>query len=131
MTGASVSTLPSSSFTAGTVARYRLQEWLNFISTELHKGFAPLFNKKTPEEYRGMVLERLNTHFGYLAQQLAGKQYLMGDKFTVADAYLYTVTRWAPRIEFDLAPFPNVQAFMKRVGERPKVQEALKAEGLQ
>ena len=78
----------------GTLARYRLQEWLNFIGTELHKGFSPLFNPATPEEYKPVVRERLLLRLQWVDSQLAGKQYLMGDQFTVADGYLFTVTNW-------------------------------------
>src|SRR3989344_5224653 len=77
----------------GTLARYRLQEWLTFIGTELHKGFSPLFNPATPEDYKPMVRERLLQRLQWVDGQLAGKQYLMGDQFTVADGYLFPVTK--------------------------------------
>ena len=115
---------------AGTLDRYRLQGWLTHIGTELHKTFGPCFRPTTPEEYKKLSKETLAAKYRGIDKALEGKQYLMGDKFSVADAYLFTVTRWAPRIEFDLSPFPNVRAFMERVAARPKVQEALKAEGL-
>ena len=89
-----------------------------------------MFRPTTPDAYKAISKENLATKYKNIDKHLAGKQYLMGDKFTVADAYLFTVTRWAPRVEFDLAPFPNVKAFMDRMAARPKVQEALKAEGL-
>lgn len=114
----------------GTPARYRLQEWLNFISTEVHKGYSPLFNPATPEEYKKAVVTRLLSRYAYLDKALAGKQYLLGDQFTVADGYLFTVTNWANFLKIDLSAYPNVQAFQARVAARPKVQEALKAEGL-
>ena len=114
----------------GTLARYRLQEWLTFIGTELHKGFSPLFNPATPEEYKPMVRERLLQRLQWVDGQLAGKQYLMGDQFTVADGYLFTVTNWAKPTGVDLAGFANIQAWRARVSERPAVQEAMKAEGL-
>lgn len=114
----------------GTPQRYRLQEWLNFISTEVHKGYSPLFNPATPEDYKKAVIARLLTRYAYLDKALAGKQYLMGDQFTVADGYLFTVTNWSNFLKIDLSAYPNVTAFQARVGARPKVQEALKAEGL-
>jgi len=116
---------------AGTIERYRVQEWLNFITSELHKSFGPIFRPTTPDAYKTISRENLGKRFDWLDKQLAGKQYLMGDKFTVADAYLFTVLRWSPRIEIDLAKWPNVKAYVDRVAARPKVQEALKAEGLQ
>jgi glutathione S-transferase len=115
---------------AGTMERYRLMEWLNFISTEVHKGYSPLFNPATPEDYKPLAKERLLTRYKYLNEQLEGKQFLMGDTFTVADAYLFVTTSWAGYVGVDLSPFPNVGAFMARVGARPAVQAALKAEGL-
>jgi glutathione S-transferase len=115
---------------AGTMERYRIQEWLNFIGTELHKTFGPMFRPTTPDAFKDLSRDNLGKRFDWVDKQLAGKQYLMGDKFTVADAYLYTVTRWSPRVNVDVAKWPNLKAFMDRVTARPKVQEALKAEGL-
>ena len=114
----------------GTLDRYRLQEWLNFVTSELHKGFTPLFRPTTPEDYKPVARENLTNRLGYLDKQLAGKQYLMGDKFTVADAYAFTVVNWTNFQKIDLAPWPNLKAYFERVRARPKVQEALKAEGL-
>ena len=114
----------------GTLPRYRLQSLLNFISTELHKGFSPLFNPATPADFKPSVRDKLLSRYKWVDAQLAGKQYLTGDQFTVADAYLFTVSSWAPRVDVDLSPFANVTAFMQRVGARPAVQETLKAEGL-
>lgn len=114
----------------GSLERYRLAEWLNFITSELHKGFSPLFKPNTPDEYKAIARETLATRLGYLDKQLAGRQYLMGDRFTVADAYAFTVVNWSNFLKVDLAPWPNVKAYMDRVRARPKVQEALKAEGL-
>jgi glutathione S-transferase len=116
---------------AGTLDRYRVQEWLNFVTSELHKSYGPIFRPTTPDEYKNISKENLGKRFDWLDKQLAGKEYLMGDTFTVADAYLFTVLRWSPRIEIDLAKWPNVKAYVDRVAARPKVQEALKAEGLQ
>lgn len=115
---------------AGTMGRYRVQEWLNFITSELHKGYSPLFNPKTPEEYKHVAREILGRKYAYVESQLAGKQYLMGDSFTVPDAYLFTVSSWAKHVGVDLSPFPNLQAFMARMSARPAVQAALEAEGL-
>ncbi|CAN7165476.1 MULTISPECIES: glutathione transferase GstA [Acidovorax] len=114
----------------GTLARYRLQEWLTFIGTELHKGFSPLFNPATPEEYKPMVRERLLQRLQWVDGQLAGKQYLMGDQFTVADGYLFTVTNWTQPTKLDISGLANLAAYRERVGARPAVQAAMKAEGL-
>lgn len=114
----------------GTLARYRLQEWLTFIGTELHKGFSPLFNPATPEEYKPMVRERLLQRLQWVDSQLAGKQYLMGDQFTVADGYLFTVTNWTQPTKFDISGLANLAAYRERVGARPAVQAAMKAEEL-
>jgi glutathione S-transferase len=114
----------------GTMERYRVMEWLTFIGTEIHKSFSPLFNPAMPEEgkaiYRQKVLDRLK----YVDGLLAGKQYLMGDTFTVADAYLFTVSRWSPFVGVDITGLANLNAYIARVNARPAVQEALKAEGL-
>ena len=114
----------------GTVERYRVMEWLNFVTSELHKTFGPIFRPTTPEEYKKISRDNLAKRFDWLDKQLAGRQYLMGDRFTVADAYLFTVLRWSPRVEIDLGKWPNLKAYVDRVAARPKVQEALVAEGL-
>ncbi len=114
----------------GTLPRYRLQEWLTFIGTEIHKTFSPLFNPAMPEEGKQISRDRLAARFGWVDRQLAGKEYLMGDHFTVADGYLYVVTRWAKPMNIDLSAFPNLVAHQERITARPAVQEALKAEGL-
>ena len=114
----------------GTLARYRLQEWLTFIGTELHKGFSPLFNPATPEDYKPLVRERLLQRLQWVDGQLAGKQYLMGDQFTVADGYLFTVTNWTQPTKLDISGLANLAAYRERVGARPAVQAAMKAEGL-
>ena len=115
---------------AGTMARYRLIEWLNFISTELHKSFSPLFNPGMPEEGKALYRERLLGRFKYVNEQLEGKSFLLGDSFTVADAYLFTVTNWCKHVGLDVSGFAQLSAFMGRVAARPAVQSALKAEGL-
>ncbi len=114
----------------GTMERYRVQEWLNFITSELHKGYGPLFNPKTPDEYKTMAKAKLIDRYKWVDAQLEGHDYLMGKAFSVADAYLFTITSWAKHLSLDLAAFKNVGAFMKRMSERPAVQEVLKAEGL-
>ena len=114
----------------GTLPRYRLQEWLTYIGTEIHKSFSPLFNPNMPEEGKKIYRERLANRFGFVDKELAGKDYLMGDNFTVADAYLYTVTRWAKPMAIDLTAFPNLLKQHERVAARPAVQEALKVEKL-
>jgi len=115
---------------AGTMARYRLMEWLNFISTELHKSFSPLFNPATPEDAKPMFRERLLGRFKWVDEQLAGKAYLLGDAFSVADAYLFVVSNWGQYVGVDLDGFANLQAFRARMAARPGVQAAMKAEGL-
>ena len=114
----------------GTMERYRVQEWLNFITSELHKSFGPIFRPTTPEEFKTISKENLGKRFDYLDKKLADRHYLMGDKFTVADAYLFTVLRWTSRIGMDLAKWPNLKTYGDRIAARPQVQEALKAEGL-
>jgi glutathione S-transferase len=114
---------------AGTIDRYRLQEWLNFVASEIHKGFSPLFNPRVPEETKTVFKERLAGRLNIAAQALADKDYLMGKTFTVADAYLYTVLRWAPRMNVDLSPV--LKAYMERIATRPAVKAALAEEGLQ
>ena len=114
----------------GSFERYRLQEWLNFLTTEVHKQFSPLFKPNTPEDYKKIAKENLAARFDWLDKQLAGKDYLMGKQFTVADAYAFVLLNWTKFQSIDLAKWPNLQAFHARVGARPKVQEALQAEGL-
>ena len=114
----------------GTLPRYRLQEWLTFIGTEIHKQFSPLFNPATPEETKTMQREKLASRFQWLEGELKNKQYLMGDNFSVADGYLFTVTNWAKLVNVDLSGYPNITAYRERVAARPAVQEAMKAEGL-
>jgi glutathione S-transferase len=110
--------------------RYRLQEWLNFITAELHKNFSPLFQPAIPDEVKNFFRERLMGKFKYLDGALAGNDYLMGEQFTVADGYLFTMLSWADRMKFDLSALPNLLAYKARIAARPKVQEALTKEGL-
>ena len=115
---------------SGTFERYRVQEWLNFLTSEVHKQFSPLFKPNTPEDYKPIAKQNIGTRFDWLDQQLAGKDYLMGKQFTVADAYLFVLLRWTKPTQIDLAKWPNLVAFHDRVAARPKVKEALQAEGL-
>jgi glutathione S-transferase len=115
---------------AGTPERYRLQEWLNYIASEVHKGIGQLFNPAMPNEYKDAVKKALaSRQLPYLEKALAGRDYLMGE-FTVADGYLFTVLNRTNLHKIDLSAFPNISAFMKRIAARPAVQEAMKAEGL-
>jgi glutathione S-transferase len=116
---------------AGTMERVRLQEWLNFVSTEIHKGFSPLFGADTPDAYKTIVKTKLAKRFDYLESQLADeRQYLMGDRFTTPDAYAFVTLSWGKFVDVDLGPWRHISAYLARVAARPKVQEALKAEGL-
>jgi glutathione S-transferase len=115
---------------AGTMERYRLQEWLNFIATEIHKSFSPLFNKAATDDVITNARNMLTKRLGYVESQLANRLYLMGDCFTVADAYLFVVTGWSSHVSFDLGPFPRIKEYMARIAARPAVQAAMKAEGL-
>lgn len=114
----------------GSLARYQLQSWLTYIGTELHKNFTPFFNPAASAEMKSQAGAMLQRRFALVESELASKSYLMGEDFTVADAYLFTVTSWAKFIKFDLSAFPQLQAFQTRVAARPAVQRALKAEGL-
>ena len=114
----------------GTVERYKMQGWLNFMSSEIHKGFSPLFNAAMPEEAKKIARERLASRFEHLNKHLTGKDYLMGSAFSLPDAYLFTTLRWTVPTKIDLAPYPNLIAFMKRMEARPAVKSAMKAEGL-
>ena len=114
----------------GTFERYRVQEWLNFLTSEVHKQFSPLFKPNTPEDYKKIAKENLASRFDWLDKQLAGKDYLTGKAFTVADAYLFVLLNWTGFQNIDLNRWPNLAAFHRRVAARPKVQEALQAEGL-
>lgn len=115
---------------AGTMERYRTQEWLNFVTAELHKGFGALFNPKIPDDYRRVAIERLEQWLDFVAKQIDGKPYLTGDKFTAPDAYLFTILNWAPHLKVSLDKWPTLKAYLERVAGRPQVQAALKAEGL-
>jgi glutathione S-transferase len=114
----------------GTMERYRLMEWLNFIATELHKQFSPLWYPTTPDATKDAQKAKLATRFELLAKTLAAQPYLTGQSFTVADAYLFTILNWAPMLKVDLSPFPALQQFHTRVAARPAVHATLVAEGL-
>jgi glutathione S-transferase len=114
----------------GTFERYKLQEWLNFIGTELHKGFAPLFTPGMPDEAKTIVKTRLTSRLQWVDGELATSPYLMGDTFTVADSYLFTVAGWSKYVGVDVSSLANLGAFMAKVGARPAVQNAMRAEGL-
>jgi glutathione S-transferase len=114
----------------GTYERYKLQEWLTFIGTELHKTFSPLFVPTTHPDTKAAAIERLQSRLQWVDGELAGKQYLMGDQFTVADGYLFVVTNWGQYVGLDLAPYANLVAYRARVAARPAVIAAMKAEGL-
>jgi glutathione S-transferase len=110
--------------------RYKFLEWLNFITSELHKNFSPLFNPAIPDEVKKFFADRILGKFKYIDSQLAGRDYLMGEHFTVADGYLYTMLRWADGHKLDLSGLSNLMAYKARIAARPKVQEALTKEGL-
>jgi len=115
---------------AGTMERYRVQEWLNFLTAEVHKQWSPLFNPTASQESKQFARDNLARRFDWIAGQLGSKPYLMGERFTVADAYLFTLLNWSWWTDVDLSPWPTLKDYLYRVGARPKVQEALKAEGL-
>jgi glutathione S-transferase len=115
---------------AGTMARYQLQSWLNFVSSELHKGFSPLFNPAVPAEAKQVFKDRLLQRLTWVNGELAGQPYLMGEPFTVADGYLFTVTNWAKPVGLDIEGLAHLAAYRSRVAARPAVQAAMSAEGL-
>ncbi len=115
---------------AGNMDRYRVLEWLNFTATELHKQFTPLFKEGTPEDYKPVAKASLEKAFGIIDRHLEGKTNLVGENFTVADAYLFVVTNWSRFQQIDVAQWPNLKAFQERVRARPAVEEAMRAEGM-
>jgi glutathione S-transferase len=114
----------------GTAERYRLMEWLTFIGSEIHKGFAPLWDPKASKEAKAAIKAKLATRLKWFDRQLEGRDYVMGKQFSVADAYAFAVLNWAGMLDVDLAPYPNIRAYVDRVAARPQVKEALRAEGL-
>jgi glutathione S-transferase len=114
----------------GSFDRYRVAEWLNFTTSELHKTFSSLFKPTTPEEYRRIAKENLSKRYGYLEEHFASHHYLHGEKFSVADAYLFVVTNWLDHFGIDIGKWPDVKAYRERIAARPKVREAMEIEGL-
>ena len=115
---------------AGSIERTRLQSWLNFTSTEIHKGFSPLFNPASNAEFKTWQKQRLAERYTWVAGQLGGKEYLMGETFSCADAYLFTTMGWLGFVGMDLSPWANLKTYQERIGSRPRVLEAMRAEGL-
>lgn len=115
---------------AGSIARYKTLEWLNFIATELHKGFTPLFRPDTPEDFKPTVRALLEKKFSYVNDALRDGEWISGPRFTIADAYLFTVLRWAHAVKLDLSGYKNIEAYMARVAARPAVTAAMAAEGI-
>jgi len=114
----------------GSIERYQLMEWLNFIATELHKGFGPLWKPNTPAEYKTIVVDALGKRFDFIAPVLAAQPYLTGERFTIADAYLFTILNWSKILKVDLAGWPSLGQYLDRVAARPRVQQALRDEHL-
>jgi glutathione S-transferase len=115
---------------AGTMARYRLAEWLNYVASEIHKGVGALFNSKYSDDTKQIMKDALNAKFDYLSAQLQKHPFLAGDNFTVADGYLFTCLSWTPYVGIDLAKWPTLASYVAKIAGRPAVQAALKAEGL-
>lgn len=115
---------------AGTMERYHQLEWISHLSSEIHKGFSPLFFPGTPENYRPVAINNLLRRFKYIDKVLAEQPYIAGEHFTVADAYLFTLSNWAPLVQLDLSDLVHLKAYQKKIAERPSVHDALKAEGL-
>lgn len=115
---------------AGSMARYRVMEWQNYITSELHKSFSPLFNPAVDAPAKALFTASLQKKFGWISQQLRDREFLTGDTFTAADAYLFTVAGWARHVALDLSDCEHLQTCLQRVAARPTVREAMKAEGL-
>jgi glutathione S-transferase len=115
---------------AGSMEHYRVLEWLNFIASEVHKSFGLQFKPNIPEETKQAMRDIITARFDIVEKQLQGRDYLLGNQFSIADAYLFTVASWAPHLKFDLGPWPAIQAYMQRVAARPAVRAAMMAEGL-
>ncbi len=114
----------------GTPERYRLMEWLNFIATELHKGFGPLWKPDTPTEYKAISVQNLGKRFDWLAPKLAAQPFLAGDRFTIADAYLFTILNWTNFLKVDVSRWPAITQYLERIAARPHVQDAMREEHL-
>jgi glutathione S-transferase len=115
---------------AGGIERYRLLEWLNYIATELHKGFGPLWNPATPDSFKDATREALGKKFDYLQERIGDGPYLLGDRFSIADAYAFAVLNWTYIHGIDINRWPGLAAYLRRIGDRPAVKETLRAEGL-
>lgn len=115
---------------AGTMERYRQQEWLNFITSEIHKQFSPLFDPSTPDEAKQKQRDKLAGRFDWIVKQLGDRPFLTGDTFSAADAYLFTLLNWTKWTAIDLARWPLLQQYVARIAGRPEVQAAMKEEGL-
>jgi glutathione S-transferase len=115
---------------AGGIERYRLLEWLNYIATELHKGFGPLWNPATPDSFRDATREALGKKFDYLQAKIGDGPYIFGARFSIVDAYAFAVLNWSKIHSIDIARWPGLAAYLDRVAARPAVQETLRAEGL-
>lgn len=114
----------------GSIERYQMLSWLNYVTSELHKGFSPLFKSEMPDEGKAFARELLFSRIGVVDRHLADRPYLLGDSFTLPDAYAFTVLRWAKPLKLDLSEFKNVTRYVDRIAERPAVKVAMKAEGL-
>ena len=114
----------------GSIARYRTLEWLNYIATELHKGFTPLFRPDTPEDFKPTVRALLEKKLSYVNDALREGEWISGNRFTIADGYLFTVLRWARAVKLDMGGLKNIEAYMARMEARPGVKAAMAAEGL-
>ncbi len=114
----------------GSLERYRMQSWLTFIGTELHRSFSPFFNPAATDDWKGVARATLQRRFAYVNEQLAGRDYLLDSGYSVADVYLFVILGWAKFISLDVSGWPNLLAWQQRVAQRPAVQAALKAEGL-
>jgi len=115
---------------AGTMERYRLMEWLSFINSEVHKQFSPLFRQELPEDTRQYARNILSARLEYLQRTMGSKSFLMGEQYTVADPYLFTVLSWGAHVDFDIGKWPQLKRYVERIGERPNVIEARAAERL-
>lgn len=115
---------------AGSFERYKLQQWLNFISTEIHKSFSPLFNPAAPEAAKQLATTNLMTRLETVAEELSSHLFLLGDNFSVADAYLFVTLNWGNYVNIDISRWPALVRYADRISERPAVQKAMKEEGL-
>lgn len=115
---------------AGSFERYRLQQWLNFITSEIHKGFSPLFNPTFPEDAKQVVKNQLASRIGTVADHLAQQPYLLGEQFTVADAYLFVTLGWCSHVGIDLSRWPVLKSYSEKIAGRPAVRKAMQEQGL-